>query len=659
MLFISINEREFCVSENLSILEACQYVGIKVPRFCYHEQLSVAGNCRMCLVETDKSPKPVASCATPILEDLEIFTETPLVLKARESVLEALLLNHPLDCPICDQGGECDLQDQFYFFGAKASRHWVNKRSVTDKVCGPIIKTVMTRCIHCTRCVRFGAEICGVPFLGTLNRGNATEISNYVERLFVSEISGNVIDLCPVGALTSNMLAFKYRPWELQALDGVDLTDADGNQMYLHLSEYGVMRVLPKKNKDTNAVWLSDKARYSFDAIKPAGAAILSNSAVASQLCGLYEQTFQGVTIAISDDLDMHALHQLKRLIYKSGCRVHVKRWAPARSRSNLYLWGNRPSRSQMDACRQYLLVGCNLRAESIILNTKLRAKSLQGGLGGAYGFFYQATYPVIFYSLTLSSFMSALQFKNSMLHQALKGGDAFAVFVGMAVTMRCSTLDSLMRAVTESYANLQIFPVALHSNSEGAEFFGLTSHEQGGTCESASNGALVSLLGGDHVALRKGVIDSASYIICNTGLGLVEPFYQSGYAVAVKSSYESGGLYMGSEQKPQIAPALAFDWNHDYATSADVLGLLGDFTPETNDVSLAFLQASASGGQPMFNHAIELQSFSHAWEGYADYSMYPLKPIFEDSYRSNSVLKLSTNMARCSQLARSYDGIY
>jgi len=268
MIKIEINGLEFLVKSNLSVLEACKYVGITIPRFCYHETLSVAGNCRMCLVEIGNSPKPVASCALPILNNMKIFVDTPLVKKARENVLETLLLNHPLDCPICDQGGECDLQDQTKIFGSDYSRFFFNKRGVEDKYCGPLIKTIMTRCIHCTRCVRFGAEIAGVEYLGTLNRGSSTEISGYLSSFFNSEISGNVIDLCPVGALTSKPYAFKARPWELRTNESIDLTDSTGSNIYVNYKESEILRILPKVNSDINDSIISDKARFSYDAVK-------------------------------------------------------------------------------------------------------------------------------------------------------------------------------------------------------------------------------------------------------------------------------------------------------------------------------------------------------------------------------------------------------
>ena len=266
MISIKINNIEFLVKKNISILEACKFVGIYIPRFCYHEKLSIAGNCRMCLI--DNGIKLVSSCTALVEDNKEIFTDTPAIKKARENIVESLLLNHPLDCPICDQGGECDLQDQAWTVGGHYSRFFFNKRGVEDKDCGPLIKTIMTRCIHCTRCVRFGTEVAGVDYFGTLNRGTSTEIGNYIPKLFDSEMSGNVIDLCPVGALTSKPYAFKARPWELRITESIDLSDSIGSNIYLNFKETEVVRILPKNTIDINENWISDKARFSYDSLK-------------------------------------------------------------------------------------------------------------------------------------------------------------------------------------------------------------------------------------------------------------------------------------------------------------------------------------------------------------------------------------------------------
>ncbi|KAG6401140.1 hypothetical protein SASPL_137985 [Salvia splendens] len=256
------------IPKGMTVLQACMLAGVDVPRFCYHDRLSIAGNCRMCLVEVEKSPKPVASCAMPALPGMKIKTDTPLAKKAREGVMEFLLMNHPLDCPICDQGGECDLQDQSMAFGSDRGRFTETKRSVVDKNLGPLVKTVMTRCIQCTRCVRFASEIAGVPDLGMLGRGSGEEIGTYVEKLMTSELSGNVIDICPVGALTSKPFAFKARNWELKGTESIDITDAVGSNIRIDSRGPEVMRIVPRLNGDINEEWISDKTRFFYDGLK-------------------------------------------------------------------------------------------------------------------------------------------------------------------------------------------------------------------------------------------------------------------------------------------------------------------------------------------------------------------------------------------------------
>jgi NADH dehydrogenase (ubiquinone) Fe-S protein 1 len=268
MLKIYVNNFKVFVQPNTTILEACESIGIEIPRFCYYEKLSIAGNCRMCLVEVEKSPKPVVSCAMPVMDGMKVFTDTPLVKKAREGVLEFLLLNHPLDCPICDQGGECDLQDQALTFGTDRSRFYDFKRGVEDKNIGPIIKTIMTRCIHCTRCVRFASEIAGIGDLGTTARGTNTEIGTYIEKVFQSELSGNIIDLCPVGALTSKPYAFIARPWELKTVDSIDISDAIGSNIRIDYKETEIVRILPRLNEEINEEWISNKTRFMYDGLK-------------------------------------------------------------------------------------------------------------------------------------------------------------------------------------------------------------------------------------------------------------------------------------------------------------------------------------------------------------------------------------------------------
>ena len=267
MFKLKVNDTEVEVEEGLTVLQACEKAGVEIPRFCYHEKLSIAGNCRMCLVEMEKSPKPIASCAMPAANGMVIKTNTPNIEKSRKGVMEFLLANHPLDCPVCDQGGECDLQDQSMFYGIDKSRFKENKRSVPDKNMGPLIKTQMTRCIHCTRCIRFATEIAGVPELGAIGRGEDMQITTYLEKSVQSELSGNVIDLCPVGALTSKPYVFEARPWELKKTETIDVMDAVGSNIRVDTYDWEVKRVLPIINEDINEEWISDKTRYACDGL--------------------------------------------------------------------------------------------------------------------------------------------------------------------------------------------------------------------------------------------------------------------------------------------------------------------------------------------------------------------------------------------------------
>lgn len=269
---VFVDDKPVMVEPGTTVLQAAAMVGVEIPRFCYHERLAVAGNCRMCLVEVEKSPKPVAACAMPVMKGWRIKTNSDMTKKAREGVMEFLLVNHPLDCPICDQGGECDLQDQSMAFGSDRSRftdiHFDGKRAVEDKDVGPLIKTVMTRCIHCTRCIRFASEVAGVDDLGTTGRGSDMQVGTYVEKMFLSELSGNVIDLCPVGALTNKPFAFTARPWETRKTESVDVLDALGSNIVVSTRTGEVLRILPRLNEDINEEWLSDKSRFACDGLK-------------------------------------------------------------------------------------------------------------------------------------------------------------------------------------------------------------------------------------------------------------------------------------------------------------------------------------------------------------------------------------------------------
>ena len=387
-----IDGREITVEPGTTVLQACERIDIEIPRFCYHERLSIAGNCRMCLVEMEKSPKPIASCAMPAADGMVIHTDTPGVRRAREGVMEFLLINHPLDCPICDQGGECDLQDQAMAYGEARSRFGDNKRAVRESYMGPLVKTVMTRCIHCTRCVRFATEIAGVEELGAIGRGEDTRITTYLERALTSELSGNLIDLCPVGALTSRPYAFAARPWELRRTESIDVHDAVGSNIRIDARGRGVMRILPRIHEDVNEEWISDKTRFACDGL---GRARLDRPYVReggklretgwdeafAAIAGRIAAAGGGRVAAIAGDLaDSEAMFALGELWARLGsphldCRQDGAALDPKPRAS--YLFNTTIAGiADADAC---LIIGSNPRLEAPIINLRLRARALRG----------------------------------------------------------------------------------------------------------------------------------------------------------------------------------------------------------------------------------------------------------------------------------------
>ncbi len=383
---IFINNNNFILREGISVLEACNYAGINISRFCFHETLSIAGNCRMCLVELDedKATKPIASCVHPIVDELSVYTNTPMTKKARENVLELLLLNHPLDCPICDQGGECDLQDQTQNFGLTNNRYYFQKRSVEDKNCSPIIKTIMTRCIHCTRCVRFFSEILQIESLGTLSRGTHMEIGPYMNLLSQSELSGNVIDLCPVGALTSKAYASEERPWELKVVESVDSCDSLGSNVYTCFKESKLIRILPKINYEINDNLISDKTRFSFDGmyynrlLKPTNTNFQKDLFSVINKKSTYKKTL--TTFLVDINTDLNTLNSIKNLLFVYGNSLSINSLIHNTNTNSLNFDLSFLSNKIQDlnsSSRFGLLVCVNPQLESAILNFKIRRKTL------------------------------------------------------------------------------------------------------------------------------------------------------------------------------------------------------------------------------------------------------------------------------------------
>ncbi|HCD79235.1 MAG TPA: NADH-quinone oxidoreductase subunit G, partial [Alphaproteobacteria bacterium] len=383
---LTVNGVEVEVENGATVLHACEEAGVEVPRFCYHDRLSIAGNCRMCLVDMERAPKPVASCAMPAGDGMVIRTDTDRVKKAREGVMEFLLINHPLDCPICDQGGECDLQDQAMGYGYDASRYEENKRAVEDKNMGPLISTTMTRCIHCTRCVRFATEIAGVPELGAIGRGESMEITTYLEKTLVSELSANVIDLCPVGALTSKPYAFAARPWELSKTESVDVMDAVGSNIRVDARGAQVMRVLPRLNEDINEEWISDKTRYAIDGLRRQRldrpymrgrdgklAPASWDDAFSAISAKMKKAKPKAVAAIAGDQCDAESMFALKMMMGKLGsghidCRQDSAKIGGARSG---YLFNS--TIAGIDDADALLIIGSNPRIEAAVLNARIR----------------------------------------------------------------------------------------------------------------------------------------------------------------------------------------------------------------------------------------------------------------------------------------------
>ncbi|CAI2175832.1 3402_t:CDS:2 [Funneliformis geosporum] len=410
---VFVDGNPITIEHGSAVIQACEKAGYAIPRFCYHERLSVAGNCRMCLVELEKSPKPIASCAMPVMPGMKIKTETPLVKKAREGVMEFLLSNHPLDCPICDQGGECDLQDQAVRYGSDRGRfHEVTgKRAVEDKDFGPLVKTSMTRCIHCTRCVRFANEVAGVPELGTSGRGSDMQISTYIERTLNSEMSGNVIDLCPVGALTAKPYAFSYRPWELRRTESIDVLDAIGSNIRVDSRGVEVMRILPKINDQVNEEWISDKTRFAFDGLKRqrlttplirqddkfiAVSWEQALTRVANEIHKVKGSETKAIAGQLADTESLVALKDLFNRIGSDNFAIDTTNGSqvPAHGadiRSNYLLNSKIAGIEKADVV---LLVGTNPRHEGPILNTRIFKSYLHNGLDvGLIGFAANTSY--------------------------------------------------------------------------------------------------------------------------------------------------------------------------------------------------------------------------------------------------------------------------
>jgi NADH-quinone oxidoreductase subunit G len=447
---VKIDGVELEVPAGITVLQACELAGLEIPRFCYHDRLSIAGNCRMCLVEVKPGPpKPQASCALPVADKQEIFTQTPTVQKARKGVMEFLLINHPLDCPICDQGGECDLQDQAMAYGFDRSRYHENKRAVPDKELGPLVKTSMNRCIHCTRCIRFATEVAGVEQLGATGRGESMEVTTYVEQALATELSGNLVDLCPVGALTSKPYAFEARSWELTKTESVDVLDALGSNIRVDTRGAQVMRVLPRLNDDVNEEWISDKTRHAIDGLRHQrldrpyvrkGNKLVEATwdeafgAIAAKLAAI-----EGAKVAAiaGDQCDAESMVALKDLMTALGspnidCRQDGAKLDGPRG-SYIFNAGVRG----IDQADAILLIGTNPRAESPVLNARIRKRYVHGNVAiASIGPAEDLTYPVARLGAGPATLRELVDGKLDFA-QKLQGAKHPLIIVGMGALAR------------------------------------------------------------------------------------------------------------------------------------------------------------------------------------------------------------------------------
>jgi NADH dehydrogenase (ubiquinone) Fe-S protein 1 len=497
MIKVFINNNPILVPKNTSVLEACETIGIQIPRFCYHERLNVAGNCRMCLVEVQNAPKPIASCAWPVSPEMRVFTDTPLVQKAREAVLEFLLINHPLDCPICDQGGECDLQEQTLAFGADRSRFFYGKRGVEDKNCGPLIKTIMTRCIHCTRCVRFFQNVAGKEDFGTTARGKETEIGTYIGKSLNSELSGNVIDLCPVGALTSKPYAFSARPWEIKGVETIDVMDSVCSNIKVNFKETEILRVLPVLNDTLNEEWISDKTRFSFDGlknqrignpfIKKNGKLSLENwenslEFFVENLKKTIKSNPNEALIVCGNQIDLETSALLKDFALNLSIPFLVEN--DLKSSPNLMSTSKFSTTFndilESDLC---LLVGTNPRFEASLLNVRLKKRMNRGLFTvGSFGLPEDLTYSAENLGISTDSLISLLEGKHPFCQKLAKANKPF-VILGEGILKRKDganlqqlvvNLSKYTKVVHEDWVGANLLPTT--ASSVGNTFLGLSS---------------------------------------------------------------------------------------------------------------------------------------------------------------------------------------
>jgi NADH-quinone oxidoreductase subunit G len=652
---VKVDGVEIEVPQGATVLQACELAGKEIPRFCYHERLSIAGNCRMCLVEVKPGPpKPQASCALPAADGQEISTMTPLVKKAREGVMEFLLINHPLDCPICDQGGECDLQDQAIAYGRGHSRFAENKRAVTEKYMGPVVKTIMTRCIQCTRCVRFAEEVAGVEEIGAIGRGENMQITSYLEGAVTSELSGNVVDLCPVGALVSKPYSFEARPWELRKVPGIDVMDAVGTNIRIDHRFREVMRALPRINDDVNEEWASDKTRHCVDGLvrnrldrpwvrldgklKPASWQE-AFAAIAERLNGASGSE----VAALAGDLqDAESVFALKKLVNSLGsglheCRVDGARFEVAHPRAYRF----NSTIAGIEKAPAILLVGTNPRWEASLVNTRIRKAVKAGAKVFRIGPPVDLTYPVS----DLGADFSPLGKLPKEVSDAFEGKQNTAVIVGMGALVHDGAYEAARAAAAALGATFNVLHTA--ASRVGALDMGFTT--QGGIeAIKARAGALKALflLGVDDTDTAAFADTFTIYIGTHGDRGVLHAD-----VILPGAAYsEKHGIYVNLEGRVQTSEFAVHppgeareDWTIFRALS-DVLGKtlpFGDLTELRAAMAAEFPHFGTAG----LSDPGPLPAFSGKAPRLSGEIVYPV----EDFYLTNPIARASPTLQRCS----------
>ncbi|MEO0544255.1 MAG: NADH-quinone oxidoreductase subunit NuoG [Pseudomonadota bacterium] len=688
MATIKVDGTEVEVPDHYTILQACEEAGAEIPRFCFHERLSIAGNCRMCLVEVKGGPpKPAASCAMGV-KDLrrgpegqppEVFTNTPMVKKAREGVMEFLLINHPLDCPICDQGGECDLQDQAMAYGIDSSRYQENKRAVEDKYIGPLVKTIMTRCIHCTRCVRFTTEVAGISELGLIGRGEDAEITTYLEEAMTSELQGNVIDLCPVGALTSRPYAFQARPWELTKTESVDVMDAVGSAIRVDTRGREVMRIMPRVNEDVNEEWISDKTRFIWDGLrtqrldrpyvkdddgklKPASW-VEAFQAVKSALSGVAPEGIGAVAGDLAGAEEMFAVKQLMEKLGTGNmdCRQDGTKLDPALGRSS-YIFN--PSINGIDEADAILIVGSNPRFEASVLNARIRrawraAPIAIGAIGEElgdlrYDYDYLGAGPETLAEILDGKSKFAAKLKKAKKPLVIVGQGALSRSDGAAVLATAAKIATTYGAVKADWNGFAVLHTAA-SRVAGLDLGFVPGADHMNAAKMVTDADVLFLLGADELPLDKRKAGAKTiYIGTHGDVGA----HHADIILPASTYTEKSATYVNTEGRVQMTQRAAFapgDAKEDWAIIRALSDVLGQKLPYD---SLTALRAAMYEAVP---HLAALDEIADG-DG-ADIEAMAKKPgkmnkagfrsTVADFYLTNPIARASKVMAECSQLAK------